>query len=324
MRTAQDPELGEPGEVAELPGEQVDAGLRGARCQASSSRSIVRASVVARASRSASASAAPARRRASAAIVGAAPCHHRSMSAVIRMAVAARSGPRGRRPRSRCRGSHRLAGARRGQQRQLAHGGALAALPRAGRAGRHRRRRRRRRAIADLLIALHARRSAASIARWRERSRRRADRPRADRHGPLSRSRRRRGRTAFAGVCQPHRRAAGKRHSARLDAASRAKAVVIVQSAPALRAQRSCRRRRLRRRRPPARGEGPADAVSRGAPARRRPVVPTIVHVGAALDARLADEARATMAACPSYRWLGALSHAAARRTIARARALVH
>ena len=53
-------------------------------------------------------------------------------------------------------------------------------------------------------------------------------------------------------------------------------------------------------------------------------VVPTIAHVGGPLDARLADEARATMAACPSYRWLGALSHAAARRTIARARALVH
>ena len=52
--------------------------------------------------------------------------------------------------------------------------------------------------------------------------------------------------------------------------------------------------------------------------------MPTIAHVGGPLDARLADEARATMAACPSYRWLGALSHAAARRTIARARALVH
>ena len=52
--------------------------------------------------------------------------------------------------------------------------------------------------------------------------------------------------------------------------------------------------------------------------------MPTIAHVGGALDARLADEARATMAACPAYRWLGALSHAAARRAIARARALVH
>src|SRR5205814_5705763 len=53
-------------------------------------------------------------------------------------------------------------------------------------------------------------------------------------------------------------------------------------------------------------------------------VVPTIVHIGGPLDARLADEAQATMAACPAYRWLGALSHAAARRTIARAHALVH
>ena len=107
---------------------------------------------------------------------------------------------------------HRLAGARRGQQRQLAHRGALAALPRAGRATVERRRRRsptRRDGDADLLIALHARRSAASIARWRERRAGRAARPRADRHRPLSRSRRRRGRPAFARVCQPHRRAAG-------------------------------------------------------------------------------------------------------------------
>ena len=62
--------------------------------QASSSRSIVRASVVARASRRASASAAPARRRASAAIVaGATPCHHRSMSAVSPPGRARRDAP---------------------------------------------------------------------------------------------------------------------------------------------------------------------------------------------------------------------------------------
>ena len=52
--------------------------------------------------------------------------------------------------------------------------------------------------------------------------------------------------------------------------------------------------------------------------------MPSIVHVGGPLDACLAAEARATMAACPAYRWLGALSHTAARRAIARARALVH
>ncbi len=49
-----------------------------------------------------------------------------------------------------------------------------------------------------------------------------------------------------------------------------------------------------------------------------------IVHIGGALDAALADEARRTMADCPRYRWLGALPHAAARRWIARGRALVH
>ena len=49
-----------------------------------------------------------------------------------------------------------------------------------------------------------------------------------------------------------------------------------------------------------------------------------VIHVGGALDEALAAEARRTMADCPRYRWLGALPHAAARRWIARARALVH
>ena len=41
---------------------------------------------------------------------------------------------------------------------------------------------------------------------------------------------------------------------------------------------------------------------------------PTIAHIGAALDERLGDAARAHGAACPAYRWLGGLSHAAARQ----------
>ena len=178
-------------------------------------------------------------------------------------------------------------------------------------------------AAIGLLIALHARRSAAPIARWRER---RGDAPLVlvltgtDLYRDLDVD-------------------AGARHSlecasrivvlqeaalARLDAAARAKAVVIVQSAPSLRA---------------ARAPGDADLVAVGHLREEKDpetlfraarllagdaVVPTICHVGRPLDAALADAARATMAACPSYRWLGALSHAAARRTIARARALVH
>ena len=47
-------------------------------------------------------------------------------------------------------------------------------------------------------------------------------------------------------------------------------------------------------------------------------------HVGGALDPALADAARATAAACPHYRWLGALPHGAARDRIQRAHLLVN
>ena len=55
-------------------------------------------------------------------------------------------------------------------------------------------------------------------------------------------------------------------------------------------------------------------------------VIPAIriVHIGGALDATLGEEAGRTMQACPNYRWLGNLPHAAARRWIARSQALVH
>lgn len=176
---------------------------------------------------------------------------------------------------------------------------------------------------ADLLIALHARRSAAAIARWR------ALRPDAPLVVVLT------GTDLYRDLdVDP-----GARHSLqcasrivvlqeeglrRLAPHDRARAQVVVQSAPALR----------RARRP-----GDADLVAVGhLRAEKDPQTlwgaarllggdaspPTIAHIGAALDPALADGARATMAACPAYRWLGALPHATARRTIARARALVH
>ncbi len=49
-----------------------------------------------------------------------------------------------------------------------------------------------------------------------------------------------------------------------------------------------------------------------------------IDHIGDPLDADLAAQARATAAACPHYRWLGGLSHEATRRHIQRAHLLVH
>lgn len=49
-----------------------------------------------------------------------------------------------------------------------------------------------------------------------------------------------------------------------------------------------------------------------------------IDHIGHALDPALAELARATALACPHYRWLGGLPHEATRRRIQRAHLLVH
>lgn len=49
-----------------------------------------------------------------------------------------------------------------------------------------------------------------------------------------------------------------------------------------------------------------------------------IDHIGNALDPALGEAARATQRDCPHYRWLGGLPHAAARSRIQRAHVLVH
>lgn len=49
-----------------------------------------------------------------------------------------------------------------------------------------------------------------------------------------------------------------------------------------------------------------------------------IDHIGRELDPDLADAARATQAACPHYRWWGGLPHGATRSRIQRAHLLVH
>jgi putative glycosyltransferase (TIGR04348 family) len=49
-----------------------------------------------------------------------------------------------------------------------------------------------------------------------------------------------------------------------------------------------------------------------------------IDHVGAALDPALGELAQRTARDCPNYRWLGALPHEAVRRRIQRAHVLVH
>ncbi len=49
-----------------------------------------------------------------------------------------------------------------------------------------------------------------------------------------------------------------------------------------------------------------------------------IDHIGAALDPALGAQAQATQQDCPHYRWLGALPHAQTRRRIQQAHVLVH
>ncbi len=49
-----------------------------------------------------------------------------------------------------------------------------------------------------------------------------------------------------------------------------------------------------------------------------------IVHIGAALDAHLAAEARRTMRDCPNYRWLGGQAQAVVRQWMVCSRAFVH
>ena len=47
-------------------------------------------------------------------------------------------------------------------------------------------------------------------------------------------------------------------------------------------------------------------------------------HIGRELTPDLGEQARATMAECPHYRWLGGLAHGATRQRIQRAHVLVH
>lgn len=109
----------------------------------------------------------------------------------------------------------------------------------------------------------------------------------------------------------------------RLGPAERAKARVILQSASRLRGRAAARSLdlvavgHLRDEKDPLTLMAAARRLPAGTPIR-------IVHIGEALAPELGEAARRTMAECPHYRWLGGLPREAARRWIARARALVH
>ncbi|MGI9026240.1 MAG: selenoneine biosynthesis selenosugar synthase SenB [Burkholderiaceae bacterium] len=175
----------------------------------------------------------------------------------------------------------------------------------------------------DALIALHARRSAASITRFREAN---GDAPLAvvltgtDLYRDLESDT-----SALHSLkCASHVVVLQDEGLRRLDPSIRAKARVIVQSASA-RARGAMVLRHfdfvavghLREEKDPLTLMRAARMLPHDASMR-------VMHIGNGLDHAMADAARQTTVECPHYRWLGGLSREHSRRWIARSRALVH
>ena len=177
---------------------------------------------------------------------------------------------------------------------------------------------------ADVMIALHAKRSAASIAAFRE-YRGAAPIALVLTGTDLYRDLPAKSRDAIASLDAADRIVALQEDAPRLlKAAWRAKCEVIYQSAPALAAAKK-----------PA---SPLRAIAVGhlreekdprtlfEAVRRLPkdLAIEFTHVGVALDAQLGVEARALERADPRYHYAGALSHGLTRAAIKRAHVLVH
>ena len=176
---------------------------------------------------------------------------------------------------------------------------------------------------ADLMLALHARRSAASIERWS------LERPGAPLVVVLTGTDLYRDIATDASAQRSleladrlivlHERAVGD-----LPERHRAKAVALFQSTTPRRTVVKSRRRlralmvgHLREEKAPETYFAAARLL-----AGRDDIL--LDHIGAALDPAIGAEARALQQACPHYRWLGAQPHAATRARIQRAHVLVH
>lgn len=108
-----------------------------------------------------------------------------------------------------------------------------------------------------------------------------------------------------------------------LDEARRAKARVIVQSATAWRARPSSRHIHIVAVGHLREEKDPATLMAATSRLRGSTRI-QVIHIGDALSPDLAQRARETMAACTNYHWLGGLPRKATRGWIARAHALVH
>jgi putative glycosyltransferase (TIGR04348 family) len=179
----------------------------------------------------------------------------------------------------------------------------------------------------DALIALHARRSADAVARFRDAH---PARPLAlvltgtDLYRDLETD----ASARHSLQCASHLVVLQDEGLQRLGGAARAKARVILQSATRVVRHDAARSSidfvavgHLREEKDPLTLMHAAERLPPpvpGAPPLR------VLHIGGALDPALADAAQRTMVSCPHYHWLGALPVVATRRWIARARALVH
>lgn len=174
-----------------------------------------------------------------------------------------------------------------------------------------------------MMIALHARRSADSIAAWHARhggERLAVVMTGTDLYRDIDADPAARRSLELAG----HLVVLQELGAQRLPAAVRHKARTIFQSAPA----RKTLAKPATRLRAVAVGhlreeKSPDTLFEAARLLRDRPDI-FLDHVGDALDPALARQAEATMAECPNYRWLGGRPHEETRRRIQRAHLLIH
>jgi putative glycosyltransferase (TIGR04348 family) len=176
---------------------------------------------------------------------------------------------------------------------------------------------------ADALLALHARRSAASIQAWRAAH---AARPLVvvltgtDLYRDIAFDA-----DAQRSLALADRLVVLNTHGARaLPEAQRAKARVVLQSCSARRPWPQSRRHLRVLMVGHLRDEKDPQTYWRAIARLRHRADLRFDHIGGPLDPALGDEARALAAADPRLRWLGALPHAATRERIQRAHVLVH
>jgi putative glycosyltransferase (TIGR04348 family) len=190
---------------------------------------------------------------------------------------------------------------------------------------------------ARAMIALHARRSQASIEAWhRQRGARGLavvltgtdlyrDLPGDD--GPAAHAVQRSLEAAQAVVVlQDHALQdlpADHRHKAQVIFQSATTRRTLLKSDPLRHALRAVMVGHLREEKDPSTLQQAARLIDAGAALADTPPI-RIAHLGAALDPRFEFEARATEAAAPHYRWLGACTHRQTRERIQRAHVLVH